>query len=331
MSTRTVVLSALREAGGTGISGEALAHELGVSRVAVGKHVSALRELGYTIDAEAGRGYRLLAAPDLALPEEVAPLVTAPLWTHFTGGPETGSTNADARALAQDGAAEGTVVVAARQTAGRGRLGRTWSSPTGGAYVSVVLRPNVAPANVGSLALVVGLGIARGLETLGACPRLKWPNDLLLDTPGAAAGKLAGILLEMSAEADRVEWVVAGFGINVAREDESSARIFDATHAGARPAYLRDVTPGVRVAEAAAAALDGVAAAYASWLADGFDALRGEYQRRFALADRDVTVRDAMGVVRASGTCEGIDAEGRLLVREAGGVTAVSAGEVTLR
>lgn len=316
MSTRTHVLAALKDAGAAGVSGETLANELGVSRVAVSKHVSALRALGYVVEASPGSGYRLVASPDLALPDEVAPLLRNPFWSQVHGGPETGSTNADARELARAGAPEGTVVVAGRQTAGRGRLGRTWESPPGGAYVSVILRPAVAPAEVGPLALVVAIGIARGLRDMGVEASVKWPNDLRI-----GESKVAGVLLEMSAEGDRVDYVVAGFGLNVSRPEVAAPSA----------AYVSDVAADVGVAQAAAAALDGIAACYAVWLDAGFDALREEYESHSCLTGQDVVVSDAMGTVRARGTVLGVDAEGRLLVEGRAGVEAVVAGEVTLR
>lgn len=316
MTIRERIASALIDAGEGGVSGEMLARELGVSRVAVAKHVAALRAQGYSIDARAGCGYRMSAVPDLALPFEVRRLVRDPFWVCFEGGPSTGSTNDDARRLAGAGAAEGTVVVAAEQVAGRGRLGRAWESPGGGAYVSVLLRPGVAPAELGPLALVTGLGIARGLDSLGVRVKLKWPNDLLVDE-----GKLGGILLEMAAEGDRVEWVVAGFGLNV-RRGPSPAQ-------GA--AYLEDLAPGAGPARAAAAALDGIAETYRQWKRSGFGPLLPGYRERFSLAGCHVVVRDAAGGVRAQGVARGVDEEGRLVVAGEDGDVAVSSGEVTLR
>jgi BirA family transcriptional regulator, biotin operon repressor / biotin---[acetyl-CoA-carboxylase] ligase len=319
VSTRSDVLGALRSAGEQGVGGETLAQRLGVSRVAVSKHVSALREAGYLIDAAPSSGYRLIAAPDLPLPGEVEPLLRSTLWTALSGGAETGSTNDDARALARAGAPEGTVALAARQSAGRGRLGRTWTSPDGGVYLSAVLRPAVAPVQVASLALAVALGVVRGLESLGATSRVKWPNDVLLGD-----GKLVGVLLEMSAESDAVEWVVAGVGLNV-RPPATAPRTPGA-------AYLSDVVGGVGLACAAAAMLDGIAEAYTQWCAGGFAAIRAQYEARFALTGQQVRVSDLAGTVRAQGEVTGVDDEGRLLIRAADGARlTVVAGEVTLR
>jgi len=319
MTTRESVLAALRAAGLEGMSGEALARSLGVSRVAIGKHVAALRDAGYDIAAEPGVGYRLLGVPDGPLPAEIEPLLGDVSWLRLTGGGPTTSTNDDARDLARDGAPEGTVVLASGQSSGRGRLGRQWVSPEGGAYLSIVLRPQMTPAEIAPLPLVVGLGIARGLsEQLGVEVSLKWPNDVQV-----AGGKLAGVLLEMAAETDRVDWIVVGVGLNVRRSDD-----FPAAPA---VACLDDVVPGVAIAAAVAAALGGIASAYTQWLDSGFCAMRSEYEARSSLFGRDVTVRDMADKVRASGTAMGVDDEGRLLVAGLGGLEIVSAGEVTLR
>ena len=318
MTTRGSVLEALRGSAGDGVSGEALATQLGVSRVAVGKHVKALRAEGYDIAAIPGSGYTLRSVPDAPLPAEVSRLLASDFWIALTGGGETGSTNDDARALARSGADEGTVVLASRQTAGRGRLGRVWESPDGGAYFSAVLRPPVAPMEVASLALAMALGVAEGLEALGMTPAVKWPNDVLVED-----GKVAGVLLEMAAEADRVDWVVVGVGVNVRRPaaDEQCAP-------GA--AYLRD-SVDAPVPEAVAALLDGVASAYRRWVAGGFGALHEAYEARLSLTGAPVRVSGLDGAVRVEGLALGVDDGGRLLVESERGVVAVVAGEVTLR
>ncbi len=318
MTTREAVLEALRESAGAGLSGEVLAASLGVSRVAIGKHVHALRAEGYAIEALPGKGYILVSIPDAPLPFEVQRLLRPGFWSDLSGGGETGSTNDDARALARGGAGQGTVVLASRQTAGRGRLGRTWESPEGGAYFSAVLKPPVSPAEVASLALAVALGIAEGLESLDCVPSVKWPNDVFV-----GGGKVAGVLLEMAAESDRVDWVVVGVGVNVRRP---IAPVTDASAA----AYLREST-GASVPEVVAALLDGIASAYRRWVEGGFVALRAGYESRLMLSGLPVRVSGLDGSVIAEGIVCGVDEQGRLLVESERGVVPVTAGEVTLR
>ncbi|MBN2248456.1 MAG: biotin--[acetyl-CoA-carboxylase] ligase [Coriobacteriia bacterium] len=311
---RAAVAHALTSAGGDGLSGEALARALGISRVAVAKHIDALRELGYAIEAVPRTGYRLVSAPDICIPEEVCPLLTDPLWVGCEGGLETASTNNDAKRLARAGAPAGTLVVAARQTGGRGRLGRTWESPGGGVYASTVLRPALAPAAMGAVGLAVSLGVARALERFGVPVGLKWPNDVVAD-----GRKLAGVLVEMAAEADTVEWMVAGCGLNVAGVGRDDA------------ACVREWAPSTRVAEVAAATLDGIAGAYRAFQVGGFGSIADDYRQRLVLAGREVVVRDASGAVIGRGVAETVDDRGALVVAHHGTMMTVVAGDVTLR
>lgn len=313
---RILVLDALR-GNPTGVSGEQLAGELGVSRVAVRKHIEALRDCGYGIEARPGEGYRLLSAPDAPIPLEVRPLLHGSFVTRLEGGGVTGSTNDDARDLAIAGAPEGTVVLAREQTSGRGRLGREWASPDGGVYASLVLRPEVELPDAVVLPLVVGLGVARALDRFGVSALLKWPNDLL----AADGRKLAGVLLEGLSEGWRVTWVVAGIGVNVRAAPTGTNAVSADELAGRHLA----------AAEVAATVIDGVSDAYEAWKANGFEPLREAYGARAWLTGRDVTVSDAGGRVIAAGPALGIDAQGRLLVEDASGVMPISSGEVTLR
>lgn len=299
------------------MSGEALAARLGVSRAAVSKHVQALREMGYSIEASPRRGYSLRSVPDLPLPFEVEEAVTDPIWVRFEGGGVTGSTNDDARALATGGAPEGTVVLASKQTGGRGRLGREWSSPEGGVYVSMVLRPDVPVAEMAALSPCAALGVAEGLRSLGADVGVKWPNDVC-----AEGRKLAGVLLELSAEQDRTEWVVVGVGVNHRRPPQP--------YPGA--AYLETLLPSPAPAwSVAAAVLDGVGGAYSRFLEGGFAALADDYARVDILLGSEVVARDPTGREIAAGVAAGLDVSGRLVVETASGTVTLSAGDITLR
>ena len=330
-SRRGDVLAALRAADGGIVSGESLAAGLGVSRVAIAKHVRHLRERGYEILSVPGQGYRLVASPDVLTDDDLESRVASSLVSRVSVATVTGSTNDDAKKLAAAGVSEIAVVVASQQTAGRGRLGRVWESPAGGVYVSFLFRPTLPVAGLSPLPLVVGLGAARGLERLGADVRLKWPNDLVLD-----GGKLAGVLLEMAAEADRAQWVVAGIGLNVRRAPMAAGAASGAATGAAAglatsAAYLEDALPGIDLADVAAAVIDGVAETYAAFVKSGFVALRADYEHRHMLAGREASVTDAVGERIAEGRVDGVDDSGRLLVRSPQGLVAVIAGDVTLR
>jgi len=233
----------------------------------------------------------------------------------------TGSTNADAAEAARQGAAEGTAVLAEQQTAGRGRLGRTWTSPArAGLAMSVVLRPRVETARWGWLPLVAGLALADTVaDVAGLDARLKWPNDLLVD-----GRKAAGILAEVPVPGV----VVLGVGLNVSlAEDELPVT------AGGLPAtslLLAGAAPVDRTA-LAAALLHAVRREYERWQEAAGDAVasgvHADYLVRCATVGRQVRVGLPDGGV--TGVAETVDGEGRLVVRDPSGARrAVAAGDV---
>jgi BirA family biotin operon repressor/biotin-[acetyl-CoA-carboxylase] ligase len=305
----------------TPLSGEELAERLGISRAAVFKHVEALRARGYTIDAHHAQGYVLAGRPDRLDATELAPHLTG-TWRRIEWHAELDSTQRLARELALAGAEEGTAVVAETQTAGRGRLGRTWHSPPGrNLYCSVVLRPALAPEHVPQLALVAGLAVARAIEgATGLEARLKWPNDVLV-----GGRKTTGILTELDAELERVHFVVVGIGVNVNLPDE------------ALPAELRG--KATSLAAAAGRPIDRPAftgrllaeleAQYRRFLAGGLAAVRTDWEARSALQGREVTAVTPQATVR--GRVIGLDDDGALrLVDDAGAVHRIVAGEVSI-
>ena len=206
------LLAALKEAGGT-ISGQRLADRLGISRVAVWKQVREMRALGYAISSSP-KGYHFESSPDLLLPSEFLGWESR---IHYA--PIVDSTMRQARLLARRGAAEGTMVVAERQTSGRGRLDRSWRSPVGGIYLTLITRPRVPPAYAARVSLLVAAVVSEVIERLYGLPaRVKWPNDVLIHER-----KVCGILAEMEAECDVVRFVNVGMGLN-ANSSISSAQ-----------------------------------------------------------------------------------------------------------
>ena len=226
------------------------------------------------------------------------------------------STSDRLKALARGGASEWTVVAADRQTGGRGREGRTWVSPAGGLYLSVLLRPRADVAS--RLPLAAGVAVAEAAEEHGVTAELKWPNDVLV-----GGRKLAGILSEAASGAEGVDWVVLGIGVNVALDE------------AALPAELRGTTASLSGETGRAPRPTAVAAAVLSRLAVWYDALDAS-PARVVSAWRDravawwgerVDVRVGGGPV--SGRLVGIDEEGALiLVTDSGEIRRVLSGEV---
>ena len=207
------ILKVLRR--GEWVSGAKLGENIGISRTAVWKHITKLRQQGYKISSSPRQGYLLISVPDRLFPEEIKEgLKTHTLGLNIVYYEKINSTQDVAGKLAAAGIEEGMVVVAENQTGGRGRIGRSWASPPGGVYLSIILRPAIKPSEALRFPLIAGVAVAQAIGQLtGLAPQLKWPNDIIIG--GRKAG---GILTEMSAETDRINYLVIGIGINVNTE-----------------------------------------------------------------------------------------------------------------
>lgn len=306
------------------VSGEALCAEFGMSRSAVWKHIGALRSAGYAIEAVSGRGYRLERLTGAPVAGEVCPLLeTASFGRAFIGLEEVDSTNVRALALAREGAAEGTVVVADSQTGGRGRMRRAWVSPPGvNLYCSIVLRPPLPSVRVPEIPLVAAAAIHGALAQ--ECPELqafiKWPNDIV-----AGGRKVCGILCEMESEPDFTHFVVVGFGLNVNLETV--------------PAELQGIATSLALetgrtlsrARLLASVLNRFERLYGEWL-DGDDLgfILPHLEAHAWLKGRELQIEQFNRVL--VGTEAGLSPQGHLLLRgEDGRVTPVASGEAHLR
>lgn len=209
---KTELLTILRETDGY-VSGQSLCEKFGVSRTAVWKGINQLKEAGYEIEAVPNKGYRLVSVPDILSEYELKSIRK----TEWVGQeicclPVVDSTNTKAQQLAEDGYPDGTLVVAEQQDAGKGRRGRGWESPRGaGIFMTILLKPQIAPNNASMLTLVAALAVASAVtEQTGHPAGIKWPNDIVMN-----GKKICGILTEMSAQSDYINHVVTGIGINV--------------------------------------------------------------------------------------------------------------------
>jgi BirA family biotin operon repressor/biotin-[acetyl-CoA-carboxylase] ligase len=315
------ILRLLRSATTGFCSGSELAAKLKVSRTAVWKHVRALAHEGYGIEAVPSQGYRLTSQPDILRMDDLQNLLTAKV----IGRPvryaaEVSSTNTLAMDLAHHGAAEGTVVVAERQTHGKGRLGRTWVSPGGNLYVSVILRPAVAVQKAPLATLMGAVAVASAVrERQGLAAGIKWPNDILL-----AGKKCCGLLTEMSSEPDRIKHIVLGIGVNVNMD-------------------LDALPPDVRQRSTSLAAVHGAPLDRTRLLADLLEQLDRWYacflrspgavldawRRLNVTMGRSVSVRCREEAIE--GVARDVDEDGRLIIAMPDGTErAVASGEVTL-
>lgn len=306
------------------VSGEELSRQLGVSRTSIWKYIQTLRRHGLIIEGQTRRGYRYIDDRDSLAPYQIErERKTSWLGRFFRYYPTIGSTNQVAKALAQTYPDDGIVVVADEQTAGRGRRGRQWLSPPGkGLWFSAVLRPELPPAEVAGLTLVAAVAAVRAIHReTGVLLQIKWPNDLELNSY-----KVGGILTEMSGEADRVDYIVLGLGINVnlaqeefppeMRHRASSLAVLAGRKIPRRPLFLT--------------LLVELENCYTEFLRGRFPELLAEWRQRSSTLGKKVNV--FLPRRKVEGTAIDVDEEGALLVAdEAGRVQRFVAGEVTLR
>lgn len=218
--TRDLVLSLLKESGENYCSGEKMSQSLGLSRAAIWKAVDALRQEGYDISSVPRRGYRLEHSPDVLSAGELrGALQACTIGSNLICLDSVDSTNNYAKKIADEGAPHGTVILTEQQTLGRGRQGKSFSSPAGkGLYLSVLLRPDCPPMDVINLTAWTAVAVCGAIEqVIGVRPGIKWTNDIILN-----GKKLCGILTEMGLEAEsgQLQYVVAGVGINVSQTEE---------------------------------------------------------------------------------------------------------------
>jgi BirA family biotin operon repressor/biotin-[acetyl-CoA-carboxylase] ligase len=194
------------------ISGTEISIKLGISRTAVWKHIKSLKEDGHIIESRYGTGYRLVKLNDRLTPEMIKLGLNCKKFARdIFYYDEIESTNEKAKRLGDKGLPEGTIIVAEKQTKGKGRLGRFWFSPNKGIYMSIIVRPSILPAAAPQLSLVAAAALQQTLiKEFAIKAKIKWPNDLLINDK-----KISGILTEMKGDMDRIHYIIIGVGINV--------------------------------------------------------------------------------------------------------------------
>ena len=315
------ILRLLRSSPSGYASGADLASMLGVSRTAVWKQVKALERDGFGIEAVPSKGYRLTGSPDRINADELRLLrAQRTMGREIVYRAETVSTNTLAMELAQQNTPEGTVVIAERQTAGRGRLGRSWISPKGNLFVSVILRPAIPTHKAPLITLMGAVAVVSALRSAaGVGAGIKWPNDILI-----GGRKVCGLLTELSAEPDRVRHIVLGIGLN------TNLRV-------------KDLPEDVRVAATSLSEETGADVDRTALVAELLEQLDRWYNRFLtdepavlaAWRDESVTlgrrVRVQGAAERIDGMARDIDMEGRLVVQlDDGTLRQVAAGDVTI-
>jgi len=308
-------------------SGEELANALGVSRSAVWKAVGALRALGVTLHAVRNRGYRLIHGGEPFDPAKIRERLAREVREHVSSVEtrwSTASTNTELLARANPANGTSEVLLAEYQSAGRGRRGRAWLAPPGGAIcLSLSWTFREVPQDLGALGLVIGVCVLRALRGLGVSgASLKWPNDLLI-----GERKLGGVLIELRAESAGPACVVIGIGLNVALGatllEQIAATGTEATDLASTglKSLSRNTVTGALITES----VRGLA----EFERHGLKPFIEEWRAADALRGRPVNVSAADGVAR--GLARGIDVHGALMVETPQGVRRFISGDVTVR
>jgi BirA family biotin operon repressor/biotin-[acetyl-CoA-carboxylase] ligase len=323
MTTDAKILTALR-GNPDGVSGAQLAEQLAISRAAVWARIDDLRKVGYDIEAGPHFGYKLIDSPDALHADDLLARLgrTKVVGRDIQVFEQTTSTNDVVEKLARDGVKEGVVVFAESQTKGRGRLGRVWQSPTRkGLWFSLLLRPKLRPQETTQLTVIAATALRRAVKTVtNLNADIKWPNDLLI-----GGKKVAGILTELSAELDRVRYIIIGIGVDVNQA------------AGEFPEELRKIATSLKIeageevcrAELATEILRELDRDYARIGAGKFPEVADEWEAACVTMGKNVTVHT--GDRKFRGRAESLDDDGALLVRtEHGHLERVIGGDVTL-
>ena len=324
--TKDEVYSILKNAQGY-VSGEKISSQLGVSRAAVNVAVKALRKDGYEIASVTNRGYCLISSPDRLTVGDVMSYLGSERMRTVQILQTTDSTNRRVQELAMSGAPDGLTVVANEQSAGRGRLGRTFHSPKDtGIYFSTLFRPTCEPSEIVQITTWTAVAIARAVErTTGLLPDIKWVNDLMM-----GERKICGILTEMSVESETgtIQYVVVGAGVNVNQEPED----FPEELRGIAGSIAMAVGHPVQRTRLTACMIEEMDNLRRDWPSRRAEYLRA-YRELCISTGREVLVTDARhtGEFAKHGFCEAVNDDFSLRIRyEDGTYENVSSGEVSV-
>jgi BirA family biotin operon repressor/biotin-[acetyl-CoA-carboxylase] ligase len=316
------LLTLLRKNRRAYLSTREISEKLDVHPYVIYQAIKELRRWNFEISSEKRKGYRLIRSPDLLLPAEIKRnLKTKILGKEVLSYRTLGSTNQLAFRLAEGGVGEGTLIVSDEQTKGRGRMGRSWHSPPGvGLWMSLILRPDLPPFKAPGLSICAGLALAQAIKALtGMDAKIKWPNDCLVNDL-----KVGGILLELSAELDRINFVIAGIGVNVNHQPSDFPKKLSSSASSVRIEYGEKI-PRMKLL---CMFMEKFEAIYLDFKRNGLAPQRHLIKRYSSLLGKKVVVR--LGKEKIEGIAEDIDDNGSLVIKAGKEMKVVRAGEVTM-
>jgi len=290
------------------LSGQHLANLIGCSRAAIWKHIEELRKEGFLLEAVRKKGYRIMKTTEKVTADEIR----LGLQTKFLGRQihyeeSVDSTQKIAHRLAYESAPEGTIIITEEQVSGKGRMGRVWHSPKySGIWMSIILRPNIPPPKAPQLTLIAAVAVVQAIEAFtNLTPKIKWPNDILIN-----GKKVTGILTELLAEADRINAIIIGIGINVNQQVEDY------------PKELKDIATSLSIeageklarAELIKIVLLKIEQLYLLYLEKGFYPIKLLWESYAISIGRNITARTLTGSIH--GKALGINEDGVLLIED---------------
>lgn len=295
------------------LSGEEIGNILGISRTAVWKNITKLKEKGYRIESISNKGYRLIDNTDVLNEKEIN-------YDKLIYLEEVDSTNEECKRYANKGCESGLFVVCDRQTAGKGRLGRSWVADKNvGLYMSMVLRPEIMPVEAPQMTLIAGIVIRRIINRLtGLKAEIKWPNDIIVN-----GKKLVGILTEMSAEMEKVNYIVLGIGINVNMEK------FEGELRNKATSLYIETGKRFKRSDIINEFLKEFKPCYELFCEKGFEPFTREYNENCANVNK--AVKTVGGRNEICGIAKGVNEKGELMILSEDKLVPVFAGEVSLR
>ncbi len=293
------------------LSGQYLANLIGCSRAAIWKQIEELRKEGFLLEAVRKKGYRIMRTTEKVTADEIR----LGLQTEFLGRQIhyeecVDSTQKIAHRLAYESAQEGTLVITEEQISGKGRMGRAWHSPKyTGIWMSLILRPNIPPSMAPQLTLIAAVAVVQAIEAFtDLTPKIKWPNDILVN-----GKKVTGILTELLAEADRINAIIIGMGINVNQQLEDF------------PMELRNIATSLSIeagekfarAELIKLLLLKLEQLYKLFLEQGFYPIKLLWESYAISIGKNITARTLTGSIH--GKALGINDDGVLMIEDSAG------------
>lgn len=316
------ILKELLSKKGEFISGQLLSKKLGISRTAVWKHINALRQNGYKIESVSSKGYKLVETPGLLFPEEIYPLLQSEvIGRNIIYRKSISSTSDLAKQIALS-REEGTVIIAEEQTKGRGRMGRCWVSPPGtGIWMSVILKPAIRPDKAYQMTQAAAVAVVKSIrEVTGLEAGIKWPNDIIVN-----GKKVCGILTEMSAEPDRVSYIVLGIGVNV----NTDLKVASPSLVDRATSLKEELGKEVSRKQLLIAILKNIEEVYFKFIKQGSGSIVEDCRKYSVLLGREIKLVQMDKVVR--GRAIDIRNDGVLVVETPGGIVEAISGDVTVR